>query len=83
MRFHLALRDSSWLGEGVAATSTHPPAYDVTGMPPGDGAVIRLDSTTLRWYVERKGHERSGAFASAAEALAALQNEIDSIYLQR
>lgn len=83
MRFHLALRDASWRGEGVEPTSSHSRGYDVTGMPPGDGAVIRLNPTTLRWYIERKGREPSGAFASAAEALAALQNEIDGIHLQR
>jgi hypothetical protein len=83
MRFHLALRDSSWQGEGDQSTNSYPRAYDVTGMPPGDGAVIRLNPTTLRWYIDRKGREPSGAFASAAEALAALQNAIDGIYLQR
>lgn len=83
MRFHLALRDALWQGDGVESTSSHPRAYDVTGMPPGDGAVIRLNPTTLQWYIERKGHEPGGAFASAAEALAVLQSEIDGIYLQR
>jgi hypothetical protein len=83
MKFHLALRDSTWLGDGAQSTDRHTLSYDVTGMPPSEAAIIRQDPTTRRWCLHRKGKDSREAFDSATAALAALQRDIDDTHLSR